>query len=62
MSDAYNILNAGADKISINSPALERPSLITELASEFGVQCVVVGVDSRSSTDGDWVISIPVTK
>ncbi len=55
VSDAYNVLNAGADKISINSPALERPSLITELANEFGVQCVVVGVDSRSSTDGDWV-------
>ncbi len=55
VSDAYQILNAGADKVSINSPALERPELITELAREFGVQCVVVGVDSRSSADGDWV-------
>ncbi|MCC6137313.1 MAG: imidazole glycerol phosphate synthase subunit HisF [Bdellovibrionaceae bacterium] len=55
VSDAYKILNAGADKISINSPALERPELITELAKEFGVQCVVVGVDSRSSASGDWV-------
>lgn len=45
--DARALLNAGADKISINSPALERPELITELAEEFGSQCVVVGVDSR---------------
>ena len=39
-------LEAGADKISINSPALERPELIEELARDFGSQCVVVGVDS----------------
>lgn len=45
--DARTVLNAGADKISINSPALENPQLINELAGEFGSQCVVVGVDSR---------------
>jgi cyclase len=45
-------LNAGADKVSINSPALERPELIAELASEFGRQCVVVGIDSRREADG----------
>lgn len=45
--DARAVLNAGADKVSINSPALENPSLITDLAHEFGSQCVVVGVDSR---------------
>lgn len=39
-------LDAGADKISINSPALERPELIEEIARDFGSQCVVVGVDS----------------
>ena len=39
-------LGAGADKISINSPALERPDLIAELARDFGSQCVVVGIDS----------------
>lgn len=44
---AERILNEGADKISINSPALERPEFITELADRFGTQCVVVGVDSR---------------
>ena len=39
-------LDAGADKISINSPAIERPELIDELARDFGSQCVVLGVDS----------------
>jgi len=52
IADARAILRAGADKISINSPALERPSLISELAAEFGVQCVVVGIDSRR-VDGE---------
>jgi imidazole glycerol-phosphate synthase subunit HisF len=45
--DAQAILAAGADKISINSPALENPGFITELADAFGKQCVVVGIDSR---------------
>lgn len=48
------VLHAGADKISINTPALERPALITELAVAFGRQCVVVGVDSRRDDDGEW--------
>jgi cyclase len=39
-------LDAGADKVSVNSPALERPQLIDELARDFGAQCVVLGVDS----------------
>jgi cyclase len=39
-------LDAGADKVSINSPALERPELIDELARDFGAQCVVLGIDS----------------
>ena len=54
VSDARAVLNAGADKISINSPALERPALIDELAGAFGVQCVVVGVDSVREGDGEW--------
>ena len=45
-------LDAGADKISINSPALERPSLIEALARDFGSQCVVLGVDSLRGEDG----------
>ncbi|TWT23420.1 imidazole glycerol phosphate synthase subunit HisF [Luteimonas marina] len=51
---ARAVLHAGADKISINSPALERPALISELADAFGVQCVVVGIDSIREADGEW--------
>ncbi len=51
---ARAVLHAGADKISINSPALERPALISELAAAFGVQCVVVGIDSIREADGHW--------
>ena len=40
-------MNDGADKISVNSPALERPEFISELAATFGTQCVVSGIDSR---------------
>ncbi|QAY78250.1 imidazole glycerol phosphate synthase subunit HisF [Sphingosinicella sp. BN140058] len=48
-------LDNGADKVSINSPALERPALIEELARDFGSQCIVLGVDSFEA-DGDyWV-------
>ena len=46
VADAEAVLNFGADKISINSPALARPELIEELARRFGSQCVVVGIDS----------------
>ncbi len=46
VTEAAQILAYGADKISVNSPALRRPELISELADRFGVQCVVVGVDS----------------
>jgi len=53
-ADARGVLAAGADKISINTPALERPQLIDELADAFGTQCVVVGVDSRRDADGEW--------
>ena len=47
IEDARAILNDGADKISVNSPALENPSFISELANVFGTQCVVIGIDSR---------------
>ncbi|HIF9133679.1 TPA: imidazole glycerol phosphate synthase subunit HisF [Photobacterium damselae] len=46
VQDANQILEFGADKVSINSPALANPALITELADKFGVQCIVVGIDS----------------
>lgn len=54
VDEARAVLHAGADKISVNSPALERPSLIDELAGAFGVQCVVVGIDSLRDADGEW--------
>jgi len=54
VDEARAVLHAGADKISVNSPALERPALIDELAAAFGVQCVVVGIDSLRDTDGEW--------
>jgi cyclase len=53
VADAESVLNLGADKISINSPALERPALIDELARRFGSQCVVIGIDSLER-DGDY--------
>lgn len=49
---AEEILAAGADKISVNTPALGNPSLINDLARRFGSQCVVVGIDSRAADDG----------
>jgi len=52
VADAKAILNDGADKISVNSPALETPDFITELAAAFGTQCVVAGIDSRREDDG----------
>lgn len=55
VEDARKILNDGADKISVNSPALERPDFITELAEAFGTQCIVVGVDSREEDGGYFV-------
>ncbi len=54
VEDARAVLHAGADKISVNSPALEHPQLIDELAEAFGVQCVVVGIDSLRDDDGEW--------
>ncbi len=54
VEEARAVLHAGADKISVNSPALERPELIDELAGAFGVQCVVVGIDSLRDADGQW--------
>ncbi|WP_417474108.1 imidazole glycerol phosphate synthase subunit HisF [Luteimonas mephitis] len=54
VEDARRVLHAGADKISLNTPALERPALVSELAARFGSQCVVVGIDSIREADGQW--------
>lgn len=52
LADAAAVLNAGAEKISVNTPALQRPQLIDELARRFGSQCIVVGVDSQTTPQG----------
>jgi imidazole glycerol-phosphate synthase subunit HisF len=54
VEDAQGVLDAGADKVSVNSAALERPELIDELAGVFGAQCVVLAVDAKSvAADGE---------
>ena len=55
VEDAESVLHLGAEKISVNSPALADPALIDRLARRFGSQCVVVGIDSLASPDG-WVV------
>ena len=55
VADAEEILNQGADKISINSPALADPALISQLANRFGSQCVVVGIDSFEA-EGEYQV------
>ena len=55
VADAQAVLDAGADKVSVNSAALERPALIGELAETFGTQCVVIAIDAKraaSPTEG----------
>ena len=52
VAEAEAVLNAGAEKVSVNSPALLRPALIDELARRFGSQCVVVGIDSQTTAEG----------
>ena len=55
VEDAEGVLNAGAEKISVNSPALSDPDLIGRLARRFGSQCVVIGIDSQT-VDGEFVV------
>ena len=52
VADAEAVLNAGAEKISVNSPALADPGLIDALSRRFGAQCVVVGIDSQLTAEG----------
>lgn len=56
VDDVAALLEAGADKISINSAAVKRPELINELATEFGSQFVVVAVDTKQEEDGEWYV------
>src|SRR5918995_1147228 len=52
-ADAQAVLDAGAEKVSVNSAAVARPELIGELAEIFGAQCVVLAIDARREPDGD---------
>ena len=52
VADAEAVLNAGAEKVSVNSPALTEPALIDALSARFGTQCVVVGIDSQTVPGG----------
>lgn len=54
--DAYRLLRAGADKVSLNSAAVARPELIRECADRFGTQCVVLAIDARRREDGGWEV------
>lgn len=58
MDDIRNILNAGADKVSINSAAVNDPTLISDGAQKFGSQCMVVAIDARVREDGGWEVYI----
>jgi cyclase len=50
------LLQAGADKVSINSAAVRRPALVSELAAAFGSQCIVLAIDTRPHDDGNWYV------
>jgi cyclase len=52
VEDAQAVLDAGADKVSVNSAALARPELLSELADQFGAQCVVIAIDAKRDAEG----------
>ena len=54
IADARKILMSGADKVSVNTAAVRRPELITELSEEFGAQAVVLAIDARRNSRGSW--------
>ncbi len=56
VDDARKLLRAGADKVGVNTAAVERPELISEISKEFGVQCVVVAIDAKRMSDGRYEV------
>lgn len=58
IDDFRMILASGADKVSINSSAIENPNLIVEAAKEFGVQCVVIAIDAKQRNDGGYDVYV----
>ncbi len=58
LADADRLLSAGADKVSVNSAAVRRPELISELANNFGSQFVTVAIDARQEPTGEWIVTV----
>jgi cyclase len=58
VADAQAVLDAGADKVSVNSAAVARPDLIGELGGVFGAQCVVLAIDAKRRGDGGWEVYV----
>jgi imidazole glycerol-phosphate synthase subunit HisF len=58
VADAQAVLDAGADKVSVNSAAVARPELIGELAAQFGAQCVVLAIDARKREGEGWEVFV----
>jgi imidazole glycerol-phosphate synthase subunit HisF len=56
--DAQAVLDAGADKVSVNSAAVARPELLGEMAAVFGAQCVVLAIDARREADGSYGVYV----
>ncbi|WP_193162816.1 imidazole glycerol phosphate synthase subunit HisF [Microbulbifer hainanensis] len=56
LQDIRNLLNAGADKTAINSAAVKNPEFVREAAERFGSQCIVVAIDAKQVSDGNWEI------
>lgn len=57
LEDVSKIIGAGADKVSINSAAVKKPNLVSEISNEFGTQCVVVAIDTKF-IDGEWMVFV----
>ncbi|MGB8324355.1 MAG: imidazole glycerol phosphate synthase subunit HisF [Candidatus Acidiferrum sp.] len=58
LEEARSVVRAGADKVTINTAAVERPELISELSREFGAQAVVLAIDARRKTTGRWEVRV----
>jgi imidazole glycerol-phosphate synthase subunit HisF len=58
VADAQAVLDAGADKISVNSAAVARPELVSELGDRLGAQCVVLAIDARADGAGSWEVFV----
>ena len=56
IEDIRRMLSAGADKVSINTPAIQNPDFINESSSRFGAQCIVVAIDAKKAADGTYVV------